>query len=204
MRDTQNVKDVVEANKDVFSLSDEKRFGESFYMELHRKAKGSKYLREAWQELGFHPCGTKRFRPNPKSGTPGAQPAATSAAAALQLQAYTSQPFLGWPPPAAKRGGHGGKVKRYVFFTNGTGAATNLRFESDRPGHVPGRGQVSTASGELGKNTSDKWVLQAVNGCLIEWVGTPHQIREPFTQGFLKAKCQSLTLEVEKMLQKEE
>ena len=107
-------------------------------------------------------------------------------------------------PPAAQRGGCGGKAKRYMFFTNGTGAATNLRFESDRPSHGPSRGQVSTVSSELLKKiTSDKWVLQAVNGCLIEWVGTPHQISEPFTPRFSKAECQSLTAEVDKMLQKQ-
>ena len=83
-RNTQKVKDVVEANNDVFSLSNEKHFGESFYMALHCKAKGSKYLREAWQELGFRPRGTKPFKPNPKGGTSGVQPVATSIAAALQ------------------------------------------------------------------------------------------------------------------------
>ena len=64
MRDNQKVKDVVEANNDVFSLTDEKLFGESFYAALHCRAKGFKYLREARQELGFHPRGTKCFKPN--------------------------------------------------------------------------------------------------------------------------------------------
>ena len=172
-------------------------------MALHAKAKGSKYVREAWQESGFRLRGTKRSKPNLKGGTSGTQPAATATAAAPQPWSYTSQPFLGGPPPAAKRGGQGGKAKIYVFFISGTGSATNFRFESDRPSHRPSRGQVSTASGELEKVTSDKWVLQAVNGCLIEWLETPHQIREPFTPRFSKAECQSLTVAGEKMLQKD-
>ena len=127
MPDKQKVKDVVEANKDVFSLTDEKLFGESFYAALHCRDKGFKYLREARQELGFHPPGTKCFKPNPRVGTSGAQPAATVTAAAPQPWAHTSQPLRGGPPPAAKRSGRGGKAERYVYFTNGTGAATNLR-----------------------------------------------------------------------------
>ena len=63
----------------------------------------------------------------PRVGTSGAQPAATVTAAVPQPWAHTSQPLRGGPPPAARRSGRGGRAERYVYFTNGTGAATNLR-----------------------------------------------------------------------------
>ena len=184
MRDNQKVKDVVDANHEVFSLTEDKLFGEAFYVALHRKAKGSKYLREAKQELGYRSRGTKRFKPNGRggySGPPTATATATTPQPRAQQQPAQQQPFRRGPPPAAKRGGRGGKAKRYVLFANNAGAATHFGSEPERAFHRPCRGQVNFTPGELGENhigqmgvASSEWVPDRVGGITTPDQGAIH------------------------------
>ena len=81
MCDGLKVKEIVEANKDVFSLMKEKLVSEAFYVALHYKTNGTKYLRKARQELGFCSRGAKQFSPKMRGGYAGPQAATTTATA---------------------------------------------------------------------------------------------------------------------------
>ena len=112
-KDNRKATEAVKLNLASFQQEPKWLFGTSFHRALHRKAKGSKMLREARQEL------QKSFRPKNKTFGQAnrSRPAtATSAASSATSAKAPSKPFRGGPPSRGRGGGRGrGQTQsRYV------------------------------------------------------------------------------------------